>query len=104
MTRSILSEPKIILADEPTASLDATNSSKIASIFQELQSPDRIIIIATHEDCFDLIADEIILLDYGVIRHVNKNEEKNAKQQQDGIQDTYMEPKKKAKNNIFWNV
>lgn len=102
MTRSILSEPKIILADEPTASLDATNSSKIASIFQELQSPDRIIIIATHEDCFDLIADEIILLDYGVIRHVNKNEEKNAKQQQDGIQDTYMEPKKKAKNNIFW--
>lgn len=65
--RALLCSPRLLLADEPTASLDHRNSLQLAEIFSQLRSPERIMIIATHEDCFDPIADEIIHLDYGKI-------------------------------------
>lgn len=65
--RALLCSPKLLLADEPTAALDHSNSEKLAQVFLQLRSPERIIIIATHEDCFDSVADEIINLDYGKI-------------------------------------
>lgn len=69
--RALLKNPKIILADEPTASLDPDNSKNIASVVKNLVSNDRIVIVATHEDCFDDLADEIIYLNYGTIEHVS---------------------------------
>lgn len=71
--RALLKNPDIILADEPTASLDETNSINIAMFIAELKSKNRIIIIATHEDYFDKYADEIINLEYGCIGKVIKN-------------------------------
>jgi ABC-type lipoprotein export system ATPase subunit len=71
--RSILGNPSVILADEPTASLDTDNSRRIAELLVGLSRPDNVIIIATHEDCFDDLADEILFLDYGRISHIEKN-------------------------------
>lgn len=70
--RSLLGNPSIILADEPTASLDTNNSRRIAELLVSLRHPDNVIIIATHENCFDDLADEILFLDYGRITHVDK--------------------------------
>lgn len=70
--RSLLGNPSIILADEPTASLDTNNSRRIAELLVGLRHPDNVIIIATHENCFDDLADEILFLDYGRITHVDK--------------------------------
>ena len=70
--RTLIQNPKVIIADEPTASLDKINSKEIAGIFATLRNENRIIIIATHEKCFDDIADEIIHLGYGVIKDVEK--------------------------------
>jgi len=72
--RALLNDPELIIADEPTASLDNNNSKKIAKMMAGLCSPDNIVIISTHEDCFDEIADEIIDLNYGRIGSVIKND------------------------------
>ncbi len=71
--RALLNNPKLILADEPTASLDHKNSVIIANMIKDISSPENIIIISTHEKCFDKIADEIIHLDYGKVGSVEKN-------------------------------
>lgn len=65
--RCLLNNPKLILADEPTASLDAANSKRISDLFAQISNNSNIIIIVTHENCFDKIADEIINLNYGQI-------------------------------------
>ncbi len=68
--RALLNNPKILLADEPTASLDEQNSLKIAKTIADLCSENRIVIVATHDHYFDGLADEIINLNYGVIEDV----------------------------------
>lgn len=65
IARAMLNDPQILLADEPTASLDGTNSRQIAELLASLRCSDRIIIIATHESCFDDLADQILQLHYG---------------------------------------
>ena len=72
--RTLLMNPSVILADEPTASLDKVNSAEIASLFNSLRKDDRIIIVATHENYFDELADEIINLRYGVVESVKIND------------------------------
>ena len=72
--RALILNPEIILADEPTASLDRANSKELAKLFSVLRNEDRIIIIATHENCFDDVADEIINLGYGVIKAVERRD------------------------------
>ena len=68
VVRALLNDPDLILADEPTASLDGVNSEKIAALLAELRRDDRIIIVATHESCFDQLADVVLRLEYGVMK------------------------------------
>lgn len=67
VARALITGVKIILADEPTASLDGTNSALTAQLLAELCGEGCAVIVATHEHYFDAIADEIIHLDYGKI-------------------------------------
>lgn len=73
LVRTLLINPKLIILDEPTASLDEKNAKEVARYVNNLCSSDRIIIIATHSNIFDEIADEIINLDYGKIQSIKKN-------------------------------
>ena len=68
VARALLNTPELLLADEPTASRDAENSDKMAEILAGLKREDRIIVIATHENCFDRYADGILPLDYGELK------------------------------------
>lgn len=72
--RSLILNPSVILADEPTASLDKKNSREVAETFQRLRNEGRVIIISTHENYFDDVADEIIYLDYGKVGNVKYNQ------------------------------
>lgn len=65
LARALIKEPDILLCDEPTASLDYDNSVRIAELISQAKNEDRIILIATHDDCFDAFADVILHLDYG---------------------------------------
>lgn len=67
IARAVLRPTPLLLADEPTASLDEANSENIAALLATLRSPQRILVVATHEPYFDRYADEILLLNYGTL-------------------------------------
>lgn len=58
----ILKKPKILLADEPTASLDPKTSAEIIKLLLSMKSPERVIIIATHSPEIWAQVDEVIAL------------------------------------------
>ena len=62
LAKIILKDPPLILADEPTASLDPKNSKKIMEILLELRNANRTIIIATHNPSIWKMADQVIHL------------------------------------------
>ena len=49
IARAIVTEPLIVLADEPTGALDSKNAAMVLEIFQQLQSPQRAVVIVTHD-------------------------------------------------------
>jgi putative ABC transport system ATP-binding protein len=49
IARSLVNEPAIILADEPTGNLDSKSSVEIMGIFQQLNNEGATIIMVTHE-------------------------------------------------------
>ena len=57
IARAIINEPNIILADEPTGSLDFENAKQIFKILFNLKNKNRIIIFATHNRYFANMAD-----------------------------------------------
>jgi putative ABC transport system ATP-binding protein len=49
IARSLISNPKIILADEPTGALDSQTSIEVMDIFKDIHSQGKTVIIVTHE-------------------------------------------------------
>jgi len=49
IARAIVTEPLIILADEPTGALDSANAAHVLEIFHNLQSQDRAVVMVTHD-------------------------------------------------------
>jgi putative ABC transport system ATP-binding protein len=49
LARAIVTDPLMILADEPTGALDTTNAAHVLEIFQGLQSPERAVVMVTHD-------------------------------------------------------
>jgi putative ABC transport system ATP-binding protein len=67
IARANINDPKIILADEPTANLDEKLSLEFISILRELKSKKRTIVVATHDPLFfelDFV-DRVINLEHG---------------------------------------
>jgi len=62
IARALVNDPKIILADEPTANLDAKLSKDFLEFLKELKNDKKTIVIATHDPLFfdlDIIDKEI---------------------------------------------
>ena len=56
--RSLINNPEIIIADEPTSNLDDENANIIATLFKELKEQNKYtIVIATHDERFLHISD-----------------------------------------------
>ncbi len=69
IARAHINNPKIILADEPTANLDETLSKHFISILKELKQSNKTIIVASHDPIFfnlDFV-DKIIEMKNGTI-------------------------------------
>mgnify|MGYP003308546924 FL=1 len=72
VARALITEPDLILADEPTGSLDRKTANEIFSLFKKLKSKNRAIIYATHNRELANKADyKLNIIDGNIIR---KNE------------------------------
>ena len=69
VARAIITEPDLILADEPTGSLDRKTANEIFSLFIKLKSKNRAILYATHNRELSNRADyKLNILDGNIIR------------------------------------
>ena len=67
VARCIITDPMLILADEPTGNLDSLNGEEVMRIFQDLNAEGRTIVMVTHDDKYASYAQRIIKLHDGRI-------------------------------------
>ncbi len=73
IARSLVMNPAIILADEPTGNLDSKTAHEIMTFFQQLNREGHTIVLITHEDDIAAFAKRIIRLRDGEIVSDKKN-------------------------------
>ena len=71
LSRALINEPKIILADEPTGSLDAKTSIEIFKLLKKQINSKRIIIFATHNRFLAKKSDYLLEIVGGNIKSTN---------------------------------
>lgn len=49
LARAIVTEPLMVLADEPTGALDSANAAHVLDVFEGLQSAERAVVMVTHD-------------------------------------------------------
>ena len=67
IARAMVSEPKVLLADEPTGALDSITSNEIMGLLQKINSKGKTILVVTHEIEIAKMCKRIITLKDGVI-------------------------------------
>lgn len=69
IARALLLDPPIILADEPTASLDQKNGEGVRRLLSELAiGKDRVVVVVSHDDRWKGEADRVVWLEDGFVR------------------------------------
>jgi putative ABC transport system ATP-binding protein len=64
--RALVNSPRIILADEPTANLDAENRDIVVGLLRQAVQTDNVsVIIATHDERISQVADRIVRIEDG---------------------------------------
>lgn len=67
IARSIVNEPKVVLADEPTGALDSRTSVEVMAIFQELWRAGITVLLVTHEPEVAEFASRLVVMRDGHI-------------------------------------
>jgi ABC-type lipoprotein export system ATPase subunit len=71
IARAIINDPEIILADEPTGSLDLNTAKEIFQLLNNQKNPNRLIIFATHNRFFANKADCLLEMTNGSVKTIN---------------------------------
>ncbi len=75
IARALVTEPSMILCDEPTASLDAHSAEVIMGELKELAEAGKAVIIVTHDLRLRKFADKTIYVEEGIVSMKLKNEQ-----------------------------
>ena len=67
IARALASEPKLLLADEPTGALDSGTSAEIMQFLQQLNDEGRTLLIVTHETDIANMCKRIVKLKDGIV-------------------------------------
>jgi putative ABC transport system ATP-binding protein len=67
IARALASDPKVLLADEPTGALDSKTSYEVLELIQEINDEGRTVLVVTHEDDIAHMCKRIVNLKDGVI-------------------------------------
>ena len=67
IARALINDPKIVLADEPTGNLDASNEEIVLRLLRELHQQGRTIVMVTHDPVVARLADRRVELHHGKI-------------------------------------
>jgi len=76
IARSLINNPKVIFADEPTGNLDSKSSLEIMKIFQDLNAKGHTIILITHEEEIGSMCKRILHIRDGLIESDRKIEQR----------------------------
>ena len=80
IARALASDPKVLLADEPTGALDSKTSYEVMDLIQGINDEGKTILIVIHEDDIAHMTKRIVNLKDGVIIDDSKVEQVRAKQ------------------------
>lgn len=75
IARALVTNPTMILCDEPTASLDAKSAAVIMEELKELSKEGKAVIIVTHDLRLRKFADQVIYVEEGNVSNKIRNEE-----------------------------
>ena len=70
VARALANDPAVLLADEPTGTLDSATSVQIMGLFQELNDQGKTVIVVTHEPDIDAYASSHIVVKDGLIQKI----------------------------------
>ena len=69
VARALISQPDLVLADEPTAALDFKNSEDLLNLFEEINDSGQTIIMVTHSSLAASHAKRVLFIKDGVLYH-----------------------------------
>ena len=75
IARAMASEPKLLLADEPTGALDTKTSYEVMDLIQKINQEGKTILVVTHEEDIAQMCKRIVRLKDGVIVEDTKVEQ-----------------------------
>ena len=67
IARAMASNPKVLLADEPTGALDSTTSREVMALIQRINNEGKTILVVTHENDIANMCKRIVHLKDGII-------------------------------------
>ena len=67
IARALASEPKVLLADEPTGALDSVTSYEVMELIQKINDEGKTVLMVTHEDDIAHMCNRIVNLKDGLI-------------------------------------
>ena len=76
IARALVTNPAILLADEPTGNLDSRTSEEIMGIFQELNDDGKTVVLITHEPDIAQFAKRVVHVRDGRIEYDERPQQK----------------------------